>query len=499
MGNETFTRRRTLAATGTALATGLAGCNSYRPETEPSAPDTIRDDRHQAGDGSDIEPHHTVYFRHSDERDSEEDAAEERRFSYTDLVLTQFGGVPRVTSDVREAFGLTIHDDLSTVTLEFDVATAVDLTAILHVPAVSSHIDGPYSTDLHLTETVEPTIDPEHWDESTLDFESITVEFDLPETLPTQVAIEPHAYLLVTEYFEDVPGDEDVDMGLYLAHQPTMAVSYDDSGGPQTYVFNDFKGLGYDGNDDDPQFLWLNYPDSDERTLLFTIHTHGVRWGGAVNIPHDRWNDYKDAYDIYWQMVVRNASYDSRSEYANPSGRVYNVDHHPHVEELAQSIWDAHTKAGITNQHDRLMATVRFVQHIPYQNRYPANPYYAPIQTLWRAQGLCTDKTYLYNAILRCDPYNIRTAHIRTTIQGYGTHRVTGIDVRDLDHVNNSWKTVSPSQSDINEGAPDTEYVFLDNTHLFNLGEYYDSVFSDTHFWDTTDLHVRTDLRDYGM
>lgn len=493
---DRFTRRRALAATGTALATGLAGCTNPFAEEDPFIPDENEGhDRRQDDGVSEVEPHQVVHFRHTDEDDGDDFS-----FSYNELVLTELGRAPRGTTVLEEAFDLTLHDDLSTVTLDFEVATAVELTVFLYIPTASAQLDGPYSTENLLIETVAPTTEPEEWNDDNLDFEPVPIEFDLPGELPEQIATELYAHLLVTEYFEDVPEDEDADMGLYLTHRPTMAVPYEDSEGSHTHVFDDFKGVGYEGNDDDPQFLWQTYPDSEERTLYFTIHSHGVRWGGAVNIPHGRWTEYKEAFDIYSDIVNRNASYDSRSEYANPSGRVYNVDHHPYVGQLAQTLWDAHTKAGITSLHDRLTATARFVQHLPYEEpfRQHLHPYYAPIQTLWRVRGNCTDKTYLYNAILRSAPYNIRTAYISTEIRQLGAHRVTGIDVRDLERVDDSWRTVRPSRSDINEGVPDTEYVFLDTTHVVDIGQYNNDVYQNTRFGDTTERHLFPKAREYG-
>ncbi|MFC6724273.1 hypothetical protein ACFQE1_07780 [Halobium palmae] len=170
----------------------------------------------------------------------------------------------------------------------------------------------------------------------------------------------------------------------------------------------------------------------------------------------------------------------------------------PHLRTLARRIWDAQTRAGITERRDRLLATANLVQRIPYE---VGESEWMPSVTLYRGIGDCSDKSTLFAGLLNCDPYDTRAAYVHCQFNG-GPHAALGIDVRDLGYEPGAepsdWFTFGPSGDQLDRGLPDTAYAFVELTDARGTG--FGAPDADSYrmreLFDTITLDAHPELRD---
>lgn len=165
----------------------------------------------------------------------------------------------------------------------------------------------------------------------------------------------------------------------------------------------------------------------------------------------------------------------------------------PAMRAFAQQAWDAQTTIGITDIYDRVNAIGDLAQALPYRSNawegdfgYRNHKY-----CLYANRGLCSEKTALFAAILRAEPFDIRVAYIACELVDYGAHMVVGVDKSHLqgsDHDISNLKSLNPSDyPDSKNGVPNGDYAFLDPTEdaSLDVGDYLASNYEIEHFIGT--------------
>ncbi|WP_255171391.1 transglutaminase domain-containing protein [Natrononativus amylolyticus] len=503
-----YSRRSTLVGSATGLA-ALAGCTSDlfgSSETTDGRPSGDRDEPSDAPRKRD-DDWYGIAERY-DYRDTAPAWIAPSDATPTSVYeLPQYRGIEHTLESPPETEAIAVSIDETGVTVEADLAVVRPLDITLHLFETDS--DGRYEprrdTERLLIETLEPNIEiteDDDVDADDLTYESTTITFDLPEDFDAPLHLvgdvvvtvadtdSPEVLLLTHHEYQPLPYSLSNDDGILYLDGDEYDLRQDQ---------NNIRYATYDLIEYDTEYLGIfTVPYMRPGDLPFQI----VRFGGTYTIPKHELDDYQrqlsDSRDIYDHADVKNYMV------FNGLGlsRVHNVEDYSYIGDFAHTLWDATTAAGIIDQYHRLDAIAYTINAMGYSEG-EVQARNAPTGTLFEQTGNCTEWTFLYNAILRCAPFNIRTAYMTTYVRDYA-HEVSLIDARDLDletltNIDES-SMFESERPDIAEELPDTEYVWVDVTNSMDdsfVGNYSSSLYHSSYITTTSDLHRYAGLNGY--
>ena len=449
MTSDLSSRRLFLQLGTIGLGTSLAGC-AYNQNPEDYNPEEDRENPDNEPDGplSERPADSPVQFR------------TERRgdFEHYDLyIFLPDKDIPFNGPDIR---GVIEHEDNNPFHVEIldkDTAKATlentnvrrDTTLKLYIRDADNN-----------WETVESTLFAFEED----NYDSREVEFDISDiTLPTSTG-----GICALTGLDSHPNVE-TEMA-YKIHQ-FVGIPYNDSINwinsdnfnydrwrNEEGVFRWAQPTGVNGDETAQPGGYVDYIDTDDERIVFlsTCNTvNGEVFGVSCHVPHEPAQDYKEG-DTQYQRL-HNISYECR--FATDVS---------HLQELAEKTDEVITDLGITDDHQRVEALGDLIQTLPYEVKDEA----PPTVILYDREGDCSEKSGLFSAIIQNDPWNMMPAFISSEIDGTA-HLTIGIDVDDLgaDYATNDNFTVSPTDSQIDSGIPDTEFAFFDMTYDSSIGE----------------------------
>lgn len=461
MGRDSVRRRCLLQAGGLALATILAGCTGGEPlpaspGRDPATPPSGEDDQSDGPTAEQPDEPPAVF------------KSPTRTFSFNSIPFAS----THVHPDSR-VFTVTIDDDTAIARFEqAKLRRPLNLTLTIHGP------DGPLGT-------ARTRLNPDGED----GFKPREIEFDISSiTLPTRAGGQAvltgkdshpgakYEHTLKTHHFVGIEHDN----GVHWVNTPSFNThEYIDEN--RTSVTLPPSGV-WDGNAGElinrhaQPGGYINYADgSDGRTVFLATHTSQTDsvFGLACTIPHDAYNQFiKGGSGYRWRHGMR---YENRF--------ATDIAHLQDLAETTHSIIDG--DLGVTDTRTQLEILGDLVQMLPYDRIIADN--IPPSVTLYEQAGDCSNKAGLYTAILRNDPWNIRTMLITCRLNGQ-PHAVPGIDVRDFD-ATQDMLLASPTPDQLNEGYPDTQYAFFDMTYDSDIGQ------SSEHLGNNLRVRTLEDLR----
>lgn len=158
-----------------------------------------------------------------------------------------------------------------------------------------------------------------------------------------------------------------------------------------------------------------------------------------------------------------------------------------HLQELGQKTDEAISAIGVNSPLNRLQVLGDMVQMIPYGNNIGDD--IPPTIVLHDTVGDCSNKAGLFSGIVQNDPWNHMPSFIDSEISGI-RHWTIGIDVSNLgsDFDPSSAFLVEPTDSQKNNGYPDTEYAFFDMTYDSFIGERTEGISGPITIYDVGDF-----------
>lgn len=437
-----------LLAGATGLSTALAGCGGVEFGDQPAEPPGAED----TGDDPTHEPPSTPPAEFKIERESDE---------FDDRVY-EFGSYP-------EYEGFDAHDaSEGTYKVPDSRLTRVEVEGShVTVTIESCRVDRPmyvrvvYNTDQgDVAETDERRIGQSD------DFTTHEIEFNTPgATFPELES--GYAHVVASDTHQGAPADRLLKIHQYLAIPNSQAEN-------GIHFLND-EGLNWRSHWHERDGRIITYPPenvqarheiesgSNKTIFLASTTNAGGIVGGSATVSQSQANG------------------------GSIEGQVSGAQSNSTISGLAYQVGACLENNGVTSQFEKLSALANLVQGIPYKSAASRNnnEYITPLKVLYENHGNCTELTYLYAALAKCDPFNTRTGVIMCEIRGIGLHLVVGIDERDLGD--------PPSDVDIHyiepgEGSrsheidqsclPDTRYAFLELTARKRIGQFSQSTYS---------------------
>lgn len=206
---------------------------------------------------------------------------------------------------------------------------------------------------------------------------------------------------------------------------------------------------------------------------------NGRRWAVGVALDVEEMEHYADHGDTGWFPHALEAANTAHTD--------------PVMRRFARRFSDALDAAGVADPLDRLDALADYVQTIPY--RIPEDGDRKPAYTLYSQTGDCSEKTFLFGGVLRCEPWTTRLGYVYCYRDGVN-HTVPAIhldELRDSDRPPDSLYTIRPGdlpRTPDGHRHDDEEFVFVEVTadRDRQIGEFdpdtYDlEYFYGTNFW----------------
>lgn len=272
--------------------------------------------------------------------------------------------------------------------------------------------------------------------------------------------------------------DPQADRLQILAHHGALPMAYTIDGRERLRWFDESAVVKHD----EPTHVEpvAGYHSSFEESghrIAYGIHErNGHRWAAGAALDVERMERYADHGETGWIPHALGAAIDA--------------DSNPVMQRLAGRLWNAIENVGVTDPLRRLDALADYVQTLAY--RIPEDGDRKPTYTLYSGSGDCSERTFLFGGILRCEPWSTRVGFIYCQRDGVN-HTVPAIhveEIRDTELPTDSLYTVRPSDLPIavdDERLPDDEFVFTEVTgsHDRRIGEFDPETYELEYFYGT--------------
>lgn len=438
-GNSRFSRRSLLRTGAATLSMGLAGCSFQNP-LDDRPEDTGESHRYQRQDAIEFQ---SVSQRYSD--------GSQRVFNYDDLPErgSNWNIDNRGHPDSRN-IELDIQDGSVTATLK-QFRTQTELALELWMSR-NGNWERVGETNTPFTETWTG-----EW----------THEFtDLP-SLTTHTA---NSFSLIA--VEDPPEWNNYP-GRYLKSARYIAVPYDGPNGRTTRVF-DGREINYEhvnGELEPPTIdspVYIEDLENDEKAIFIIIDTDTANYDnedGQIVVPSDH-GGYGVATTIP-QDLFEEQNYIPEA-LTNIIFQMTDIEDYDHFNTLGNEIKTANEKLGNWGTPtEKFESLAHFTANLEYERR--GRDVRHPTGALFQNESgrNCTEKTYIFSAILQCEPFNYSgddAAYVGCSFNGQ-FHFIIGVNTDKFEEIPSNWERHNFVDDAIEDGAPtNEEYIMMDVT-----------------------------------
>lgn len=263
-----------------------------------------------------------------------------------------------------------------------------------------------------------------------------------------------------------------------MAHHGALPLAYTIDGGERLRWFDESAVVkhGEPTHVEPASGYHASFEESGHR-IAYGIHEqNGHRWAAGAALDVEAMEAYADHGDTGWfphALAAANTAHEN-----------------PVMRQLARRLWDAIEDVGVTDPLGRLDALVDYVQTLPY--RIPEDGDRKPTYTLYSGSGDCSERTFLFGGVLRCEPWTTRVGYIYCQRDGVN-HTVPAIhldEVRDTALPTDSLYTVRPSdlpRTIDDHRHADDEFVFTEVTGSRDqrIGEFDPETYELEYFYGT--------------